>query len=80
MGGFGIVGCTVFWAMFLSVKGYGRPFYLFRDLAGAYFALLLCISNSPFTIKTGAVLWFLAGVLSFGERPSFRSDAIHRSA
>lgn len=64
LGGFGIVGLAAFWAMLFLVKGSGSRFYLLRDLAGAYFAVLLCISNSPFTIKTGALLWFLTGVLS----------------
>jgi putative polymerase len=64
LGGFGIVGLILFWTMLLMLKGAGGRFYLIRDLAGAYFAVLLCISNSPFTIKTGALLWFLVGVLS----------------
>jgi putative polymerase len=64
LGGFGIVGLFAFWTMLLLVKGASRHFYLLRDLCGAYFAVLLCISNSPFTIKTGALLWFLIGVLS----------------
>jgi putative polymerase len=64
LAGFGIVGLIAFWTMLMSIKGKGGRFDLFRDLAGAYVAFLLCISNSPFTIKTGALLWFLAGVLS----------------
>ncbi|MGB7260257.1 MAG: hypothetical protein WBD48_19470 [Pseudolabrys sp.] len=64
LAGVGIIGLAIFWIMFLSIQGSSRRFYLFRDLTGAYFALLLCISNSPFTIKTGALLWFLAGVLA----------------
>jgi putative polymerase len=64
LGGFGIVGILFFWTILMLLKGSGKRFYLMRDLAGAYFATLLCISNSPFTIKTGALLWFLTGVLS----------------
>jgi putative polymerase len=64
LGGFGIIGLAAFWAMLLLLKGPDNRFYLLRDLAAAYFAVLLCISNSPFTIKTGALLWFLVGVLS----------------
>ena len=64
LAGLGIIGLIIFWALLMSTKGFGSRFYLFRDLAGAYFAVLLCISNSPFTIKTGALLWFLVGVLS----------------
>jgi putative polymerase len=67
LGGLGILGLAIFWIMLLSAKGTNNWFYMFRDLAGAYFAVLLCISNSPFTIKTGALLWFLTGVLSQGS-------------
>jgi putative polymerase len=68
LGGFGIVGIALFWIALMLLKGADRPFYLIRDLAGAYFAVLLCISNSPFTIKTGALLWFLIGVVSQNRR------------
>ena len=64
LAGLGIIGLIIFWALLMSTRGSSSRFYLFRDLAGAYFAVLLCISNSPFTIKTGALLWFLVGVLS----------------
>jgi putative polymerase len=60
----GVIGMAIFWIMLLSTEGHSRLFYSFRDLAAAYVAFLLCISNSPYTIKTGALLWFLAGVLS----------------
>lgn len=60
----GLIGMAIFWAMLLLTEGRSRFFYTFRDLAAAYVAFLLCISNSPYTIKTGALLWFLTGVLS----------------
>jgi putative polymerase len=68
LSGFGIVGIALFWIALMLLKGADRPFYLVRDLSGAYFAILLCISNSPFTIKTGALLWFLVGVVSQNRR------------
>lgn len=78
LAGLGIVGIAIFWTMLLLLKGSNNRFYLFRDLAGAYFAVLLCISNSPFTIKTGALLWFLAGVLSRVDSFSLRPAAVRR--
>ena len=60
----GLIGIALFWIMLLSTEGRSRYFYMFRDLAAAYVAFLLCISNSPYTIKTGALVWFLAGALS----------------
>ncbi len=80
LAGVGIIGLVIFWAMLLLLKGSNSRFYLFRDMAGAYFAVLLCISNSPFTIKTGALLWFLAGVLSRTESFGPRSEAVRRPA
>ena len=64
--------------MFLAVRGHGSRFALFRDLTGAYIALLLCISNSPFTIKTGALLWFLMGTLSRPDPMVLRPRAVMR--
>jgi putative polymerase len=63
-GGIGIVGLALFWAILMTTRGAQRSFALMRDLAGFYVAILLCISNSPYTIKTGALLWFLVGTLS----------------
>jgi hypothetical protein len=64
IGGIGIIGLIAFWGILLSLKGRGDKFELFRSLVSAYFALLFCISNSPLTIKTGSLLWFLLGILS----------------
>ena len=60
----GILGLTVFWVLFMSLRGSNRYFYSFRNIAAAYFAVLLCISASQFTIKIAALLWFLVGALS----------------
>ena len=78
LAGAGIVGVAGFWLMFLAVRGHGSRFALFRDLTGAYLALLLCISNSPFTIKTGALLWFLMGTLSRPDPMVLRPRAVMR--
>ncbi|MBN9050297.1 MAG: hypothetical protein J0H78_12595 [Rhizobiales bacterium] len=64
LGGFGVVGIALFWMALMLLRGKNNSFYLIRDLSAAYFAILLCISNSPFTIKTGALLWFLIGAVS----------------
>ncbi len=63
-GGIGILGAVDFCLMLWSVPAPSWQFKVFRNLAGAYYAVLLCISNSPFTIKTASLLWFLVGVLS----------------
>jgi putative polymerase len=75
LGGFGLVGLAAFWTMLFMTRGSSPNFYLFRDLAAAYVAVLLCISNSPFTIKTGALLWFLTGILSRTRETTIRPTA-----
>ena len=60
----GFLGLMAFWFWFISLEGRSRYFYAFRNTNAAYFAALFCISTSVFTIKTGALLWFLIGTLS----------------
>jgi putative polymerase len=60
----GIVGFAALWLLFMSLQGSNRFFYAFRNVLAVYFAALLCISASQFTIKIAALLWFLLGVLS----------------
>ena len=63
----GLIGLAVFWLWFLSLKGRSRYFYAFRNTTAAYFAVLFCLSQSQFTIKTAALLWFLLGGLSLAK-------------
>ncbi|HWV41601.1 hypothetical protein [Pseudorhodoplanes sp.] len=60
----GVLGVAIFWLTLFSVHGPSRQFGMFRSLAALYFGMILCVSNSPFTIKTAALLWFLVGALS----------------
>jgi putative polymerase len=60
----GILGFAALWLLFMSIPGSNRYYFAFRNAVAVYLAALLCISNSPFTIKTSAPLWFLLGVLS----------------
>lgn len=60
----GIIGCAALWTLFMSLKGSSRYFYNFRNVLALYFAALLCISASQFTIKIAALLWFMLGALS----------------
>jgi putative polymerase len=58
------LGLVAFWFWFISLDGRSRYFFAFRNATAAYFAALFCISTAAFTIKTGALLWFLIGTLS----------------
>ena len=67
--------------VFLSIPGPDRQFYTFRNLAAMYYGVMLCVSNSSFTIKTASLLWFLIGVLSHSrsERPVGTRPAADRA-
>jgi putative polymerase len=60
----GVLGSVVFWLMFVTLRSKNREFHVFRSLTGLYLAAILCVSYSPFTIKTAALLWFLLGALA----------------
>ncbi|HET9904362.1 MAG TPA: hypothetical protein VFQ27_11750 [Xanthobacteraceae bacterium] len=62
--GIGAVGVAAGWLVFQSLRGASTQFDTFRNVAAMYYAVLLSVSNSPFTIKTASLLWFLLGVLS----------------
>lgn len=64
----GITGFSVLWWIFLTLNGRNAPFFLFRTLSAFYIALILCVSYSPFTIKTASVLWFLIGALAYRHK------------
>jgi putative polymerase len=67
VGRIGIFGLAAFWGLLMALKGDGQ-FQLFRSLCGLYFAAILCVSYSPYTIKTAGILWFLLGTLSINSR------------
>lgn len=62
--GFGVLGAAALWVVFWTIDGRTWQFKSFRNLVGAYYGVLLCVSNSPYTIKTASLMWFLLGVLS----------------
>jgi putative polymerase len=68
--GFGVIGVAALWAMFWMIEGPGWQFKCFRNFVGAYYGVLLCVSNSPYTIKTASLLWFLLGVVSRVRDPA----------
>jgi putative polymerase len=59
----GIVGFAAFWGVLMALKAKSPQFDLYRSFCGLYFAAILCVSYSPYTIKTAALLWFLLGAL-----------------
>lgn len=57
----GLVGVVAFWTLFLFVRETNPDAWRFKALVATYLCLLLLISDSPFSIKTGALLWFMLG-------------------
>jgi putative polymerase len=68
--GFGVVGVAALWGVFWTIEGRGWQFRTYKNLVGAYYGVLLCVSNSPYTIKTASLLWFLLGALSAARAPA----------
>ncbi|MCG6203123.1 surface polysaccharide polymerase [Rhodopseudomonas sp. HC1] len=73
---FGVVGAASLWALYV----FGSPAetmesWRFKLFVCVYLVLLLSISTSSVTIKTGALLWFLAGSIATGYRPA--PQALH---
>ncbi len=68
---FGLFGAAMLWAFYV----YGCPAqdmqsWRFKLFVCMYIILILSISTSSMTIKTGALLWFLAGCAAQGSRPA----------
>jgi putative polymerase len=57
----GVLGFTVFWALFVFSAPADRAAWRLRACAATYFCLLLVISDSPYSIKTAALFWFMLG-------------------
>lgn len=63
----GVLGLTALWILFMSLEGSNRYYVSFRNVVAIYFATMLSISASQFTIKIAALLWLLLGVLSVAK-------------
>lgn len=70
----GILGFVAFWGIFMGLRSASAQFQMFRAFCGLYFAAILCVSYSPYTIKTAGLLWFLLGALSVA-RNTFPASA-----
>ena len=57
----GIVGLVGFWALFIFVPERNAAAWRFKCCVATYVCLLLVISDSVYSIKTAALLWFMLG-------------------
>lgn len=75
--GIGIFGVLGFWTLFIFGREDNPDAWRFKMLVATYICLLLLISDSPYSIKTAALLWFMVGT-NDGFVPSsrYRSAAL----
>ena len=57
----GLVGLVGFWALFVFVPQTNAAAWRFKCCVATYVCLLLVISDSVYSIKTAALLWFMLG-------------------
>ena len=62
----GLCGFAFVWGLFVLAPARGLAAWRYKVFTAAYITLLLTISNSIYSIKTAALLWFLIGTLSTG--------------
>jgi putative polymerase len=60
---FGLLGCVGLWSLFVLRPVENEDAWRYRLFTGVYIIALLVISNSMYSIKTGALLWYLLGSL-----------------
>jgi putative polymerase len=66
----GLVGFALLWSAFVLAPCHSLAAWRYRLFAALYVVALLTISDSIYSIKTAALLWFLLGVLAYPARAS----------
>jgi uncharacterized membrane protein YqjE len=74
IGGIGIFGLLAAWGIVYTINSPDRQFETFRNMTALYYGTILCVSNSPFTIKTASLLWFFLGALYASGRHANNSS------
>jgi putative polymerase len=78
---FGAIGAAGFWALFVFASPAGsQSSWRFKLFVCVYLVVILTISTSFLSIKTAALLWFLAGGTSDGKASAPKSLPISRSS
>jgi putative polymerase len=69
---FGLLGCIGLWSLYTLAPTANEQAWRYRLFVGFYITSLLIISDSVYSIKTGALVWFLSGCL---EAPGAFDDS-----
>lgn len=64
----GLVGFVGMWTLFVLTPARDLQSWRYRMFVAVYLSLLLIISNSVYSIKTAALLWYLVGALDAAPR------------
>ncbi len=72
----GLVGLIGFWSLFIFIPEVTDRAWRFKASISTYICLLLLISDSVYSIKTAALLWFMIGT----SDGSTLEDLSHRAA
>ena len=70
---FGLIGFPALWALFIFQPLRSARAWDFISMMALYLMLIMVISNSFFSIKTGALMWFLTGTAAAVNLPKTRS-------
>ena len=74
----GLAGLVGFWALFVFMPERNAAAWRFKCCVATYVCLLLVISDSVYSIKTAALLWFMLG--SSDGAPAAASEPARRPA
>ncbi len=66
----GLAGFVGMWILFVIAPARDLASWRYRTFAAVYMTLLLVISNSIYSIKTAALLWYLVGALDAPSQPA----------
>ncbi|MGG7519289.1 UDP-phosphate alpha N-acetylglucosaminyltransferase [Allorhizobium undicola] len=70
---FGLPGFIGLWAAFILAPFRQPPAWIFRSMIVVYLLLLMLISNSFYSIKTAALMWFLLGTADTADWAAYRT-------
>jgi putative polymerase len=70
---FGLVGFAALWALFVFQPLRSARAWNLHSMMILYLALIMVISNSFFSIKTAALMWFITGTAAAANLPRTRS-------
>lgn len=69
----GLIGFAALWTLFVLLPEGSRRAWRLKAAAATYICLLMVISDSVYTIKTAALLWFMLGVSAGAPEPAPRT-------